>query len=402
MPRIQRRVSVFDEDDVYFDTYHTRDACLNYAHRCILPVNRILQRAVAETGQRFCFNLCISGLLCDLLEQFEPVALESFRALVATGNVELIATPYHQGLAFIYDSQEFADQLMLHGQRMEGLFNRSPVVFGNSELIHQDRIAELVAESGYDVILCDGGHAAGEGQSCDQVKQGPGSARILLRNDGFCRDVSQRFDDRGSSHWPITAPRLATWLAGAGRHGDVINLVWDYAIFGQTYEVESGIFDFLKHLPDKVLAEPDLEWATCGQVVRALAPAGVYRPAEFHCRSEQGGDLSAWLGTPMQSHAATRLFALLRRIRAVGDLSLLAACRELQPCEYFHGMDTQRWEAGSGACIWGPGDSPYDVFINFMNILDRLEVRAAGGVDTRRVRDSRGGGPNSEHRAPAG
>lgn len=78
-------------------------------------------------------------------------------------------------------------------------------------------------------------------------RHGGGSMKLLTRHYSLSDDVGYRFSNRGWSGWPLTADQYASWLASAP--GDVVVLGWDFETFGEHHPPESGIFEFLEHLP---------------------------------------------------------------------------------------------------------------------------------------------------------
>ena len=98
-------------------------------------------------------------------------------------------------------------------------------------------------------------------------------------------------------------------------------------------------------------------------------------------------DLSAWLGNPMQHNAIQELYNLENQIKATGDPDLLDDWRKLQTSDHFYYMCTKWFADGDVHKYFNPYDSPYDSYINFMNVLDHLRSRCSAKTPSRR--DSR-------------
>ena len=375
-PFVLRRYSVFDSDEHYFDGYRSREACRKFAIKSILPTNRILLGLIRRYPGRFCLSCTVSGTALDLFERYSPDVLDSFRELSDTGNVEFLAMPYHNALSFLYSETAFAEQVEMHRRRTGDLFGRQPHVFRNSEMIYGDDLADAVSSMGFAAVVCDGAGEVLAGRPCSRVYIGGRSGLpLLLRNGRLSRDVSERFTDRQWDQWPLTAPKFAEWLSRFSSPEELVNLGWDYATFGLENDAETGILDFLRYLPQKVLDQPGLEFLTVSQAVERHQPVGEYRPGYYVSTAERRGNLSAWLGNPMQSHAMHRLFALEAGVREGGSARLLDDWRRLQACEYFEAMSTGPAEPQRQGGGFGRPDSPYDGYINFMNICDNLASR---------------------------
>src|SRR5579872_1950091 len=128
----------------YFDEKKNADILRRIAERCYIPANTLLARLITESDGAFKVAMSLSGTLIEQLETHACDALESFRALIATGGVELLGETYYHSLASLADAEEFREQVSLHRTLIESLFGQRPRVFRNTELIMSDVIAPLV------------------------------------------------------------------------------------------------------------------------------------------------------------------------------------------------------------------------------------------------------------------
>ncbi|MEC9232886.1 MAG: alpha-amylase, partial [Planctomycetota bacterium] len=90
-------------------------------------------------------------------------------------------------------------------------------------------------------------------------------------------------------------------------------------------------------------------------------------------------DLSAWLGNPIQDNAAAELYKLeepVKAAHAAGDEYILEDWRKLTTSDHLYYMCTKYWADGDVHKYFSPYDSPYDCYINFMNVLDNVRQRA--------------------------
>jgi alpha-amylase len=131
-----------------------------------------------------------------------------------------------------------------------------------------------------------------------------------------------------------------------------------------------------------VLAHPTLGFATAGEALARHAPVGAYAADRLVCAAEHTDQLSTWLGNPMQSHAIHQLYALEPAARSAGDPSVLTAWRRLQAMEYLEAMamHPSAMSAGGHDLSGMAVDSPYDAYINYMNICDSLGRRCGVAV----------------------
>ncbi|MGH7534197.1 MAG: glycoside hydrolase family 57 protein, partial [Gemmatimonadales bacterium] len=314
-----RRYRIFDigVDSGYFDNTANRAILRRVADKCYIPTNRILKEAIERSGGRFRIALSLSGVVLDQLEATAPDALESFQALVATGGVELLSETFYHSLSALCDPDEFRAQVELHQQAIERHFGVRPTVFRNTELIYDDAIAPMVARMGYRAMLVEGAERVLGWRSPNYVYQAasvPGF-RLIPRNYRISDDVGFRFSNRDWDGWPLTADQWAGWIARSAESS--VHVFLDYETFGEHQWAETGIFEFLRHLPD-ALARRNIA-CVHPSTLAAREPAGVLSFPVATSWADVERDTSAWLGNRMQQAAHDRLYRLGRDIKALGD-----------------------------------------------------------------------------------
>ncbi|HQY89270.1 MAG TPA: glycoside hydrolase family 57 protein, partial [Tepidisphaeraceae bacterium] len=294
---------------------------------------------------------------------------------------EFLAETYHHSLASLYSDEEFREQVALHSAKIEKLFGQKPKVFRNTELIYSDAIGKLVRDLGYTVCLAEGVDQLLEGRSPDQVYHHPKSRdlKLLLKNFRLSDDIAFRFSNRSWSDWPLTADKFARWIAE--RPADACcNLFMDYETFGEHQWAETGIFDFLEHLPNALISEGCTFVTPSDRAANAkvIGPIEVPNPTSW---ADTERDLSAWLGNAMQSNAMHELYKLEPALRQAGDPDLLRDWRRLQSSDHFYYMCTKYFSDGDVHKYFSPYESPYDSYINFMNVLDNIHTRLGAVVE---------------------
>lgn len=391
-----RRYSVFDQDDRYFDEQCNGDICRKVAQRCYLPANRLMLELIQRHQGQFRIAYSLTGLVVEQFERFAPEVIDSFKRLAATGAVEFLSETYHHSLSFLYSREEFAEQVRLHDAMIERLFGAKPRVFRNTELISNNDLAFFIQEMGFDALLCEGTDHALGGRSPCRLYQPPGCDRLalLLKNYRLSDDIAFRFSNQAWPEWPLTAEKYARWLSEAG--GDTVNLFMDYETLGEHQWAETGVFDFLAHLPEAVLARGDLDFKTPSEVIAAYRPDGAYDVPHMTSWADTERDLSAWLGNAMQSNALHELYRLEGEVKALADEGLLADWRRLQSSDHFYYMCVKYYADADVHKYFNPYESPYDSYINFMNVLDGLRRRIRGrapGGGRARLATTAGAGP---------
>jgi alpha-amylase len=375
-----RRYSIFDKDPNYFDEQKNREICRKVTGKCYLPANQCLYDLIKLHEGRFRVAFSLTGVVIDQFQEYAPEVVESFQRLAETGCVEFLAETYHHSLAFLYSREEFAEQVALHQQKIQSLFGGTGRTFRNTELIYNNELAETVSRMGFRAILAEGAdHVLGY-RSPDFVYRAPGAPiRLLLKNFRLSDDIAFRFSNRDWCEWPLDAEKFTRWINRVNGNGYTVNLFMDYETLGEHQWEDTGIFDFLYHLPGEILRHPDNNFKNPTEVAEAYEPVGEFDAPHLVSWADTERDLSAWLGNAMQSNALKELYALEPAVKAQGDEDLLEDWRRLQTSDHFYYMCTKYFADGDVHKYFNPYESPYDSYINFMNVLDNVAARAKQG-----------------------
>jgi alpha-amylase len=379
-PMRLRHYTVFDSDDRYFDDSKNAAICRKVADKCYLPANRLLLKLIEKHQGRFKVSYSLTGVLLEQLQEYCPEVLSTFHALAKTGCVEFLAETYYHSLSFLYSRQEFVEQVKKHSDTIQQLFGQTPKVFRNTELIYNNDLALLIEAMGsFEGIITEGAdHILGM-RSPNFVYRPKGCRRLkmLMKNYSLSDDIAFRFSNRQWIEWPLTADKFRRWIDAVNGNGTVVNLFMDYETFGEHQWKDTGIFDFIEHLPGEVLKHPDNNFKTPSEVLDSFEAVDAVDVPYMISWADTERDLSAWLGNPMQSGAIHELYRLERKIKRVNDEQLLADWRKLQTSDHFYYMCTKHFSDGDVHKYFNPYDSPYESYINFMNVLDHLQNRCA-------------------------
>jgi alpha-amylase len=380
-PTRLRHYTVFDENDQYFDDHKNGVICRKVANKCYLPANRLLLDIIRRFEGRFKVAYSITGILLEQLQRYSPEVMSTFDALAQTGCVEFLAETYYHSLSFLYSRDEFVEQINKHIEAIDYFFGQRPRVFRNTELIYNNDLAALIESmDSFDAIMTEGAdHILGfrspnfvyQPTSCNKLK-------LLLKNYSLSDDIAFRFSNRDWPQWPLTADKFARWISNVNGNGNVVNLFMDYETFGEHQWEDTGIFDFMQHLPQEILKHPDNDFKTPSEVVQCYSSADAVDVPHIISWADTERDLSAWLGNAMQSNAIHELYRLEKKIKKTNDEEIIADWRKLQASDHFYYMCTKYFADGDVHKYFNPYDSPYDSYINFMNVLDNLHSRCSG------------------------
>lgn len=360
------------KDSHYYDDFANRTILRRVAQKCYLPANKLILDLIKETKGKFKVAYSISGSALEQFQRFAPEVIDSFRALAATGQVEFLAETYFHSLASLGSESEFRHQVAKHAAKIEELFGVKPVTFRNTELIYSNSIGEMVYSMGYKTILTEGARHIMGWQSPNYVYTGATQPRqkVLLRNYGLSDDIAFRF---AQNH--VTADQYVGWLKENAKDGDLVNLFMDYETFGEHQSAETGIFDFLRALPGAVLADGTFGFVTPAEAVKKHKAVSDIDVEDAISWADEERDVTAWLGNELQNEAFKKVYAMTEKLSIVNDPDLWEDFGHLQESDHFYYMCTKFFSDGEVHKYFNPYDTPYEAFINYMNVLSDFQIR---------------------------
>ena len=363
--------------DDYFDDHYNGFIMNKVAEKCYRPANQLLLELIKNSAGRFKVSFSISGTALDQFEAYVPDVLESFKELAATGHVEFLTETSTHSLASLKCEKEFRRQVIEHTRRIEKLFGQRPVVLRNTELIYSDHIGALAHSLGFKAMLTEGADHILGWRSPNYLYHHPAESQLslMLKNYQLSDDIAFRFSDPNWSQKPLTADKFVHWLNAVPNGESIINLFMDYETFGEHQWAESGIFEFLKALPDNVLKKSDYCFTTPSEAIEKLkpvAPLSVPYPISW---ADEARDLSAWLSNDLQRDAFESLYHIKDAMHDCDDERLIRKWRYLQTSDHFYYMCTKYFADGDVHKYFNHYNSPYEAYINYMNVLSDFEMR---------------------------
>lgn len=360
----------------YYDDYLNRSIIKRVAEKSYIPMNRLLLDLIKEYGAAFKVTFSISGIAMEQFRQYSPEVIDSFKELAATGNVEFLAETYAHSLVSLKDEDEFIYQVTKHADMIEQLFGKRPAAFRNTELIYSDSIGTKVYELGFQLMLTEGAkHVLGwkspNFMYCNAVNP---KLKLLLRNFQLSDDIGFRFSNQSWIEWPLTAEKYAKWI-NSFQNQQVVNIFLDYETFGEHRWAETGIFDFMKALPKQILSKTNFNFRTPSELANELQPVSAVNVPTAISWADEERDLTAWLGNEMQDEAFELLYSLRDKVRKCSDQSIQRDWLFLQTSDHFYYMCTKWFSDGAVHKYFNPYNTPYEAFINYMNVLNDFITR---------------------------
>ena len=197
----------------------------------------------------------------------------------------------------------------------------------------------------------------------------------MLRNFVLSDDIAFRFSNRDWNSWPLTADKYASWINKLAPKSELINIFLDYETFGEHNWKETGIFDFLYHMPGAVLKKTPFRFMTPTEIADALQPVSAISIPSPISWADEERDITAWLGNEMQVAALDKLYSLAGKVNKCEDELIKKDWEYLQSSDHFYYMATKFFSDGAVHAYFNPYETPYDAFMNYMNVLSDFEIR---------------------------
>ncbi len=376
-----RRYRFFDigNDHYYYDDFSNESILQKVAQKCYLPANELMLDLIQKNKGKFKIAYSISGIAMDQFRLYAPEVLESFKKLADTGQVEFLSETYAHSLSALKGKEEFERQVRAHDQLIKEHFGQEPKVFRNTELIYSDEIGAMVADMGFKAMLTEGAkHVLGWKSPnylyCNAINP---KLKLLLKNFKLSDDIAFRFSNKTWSDYPLTADKFVDWLNQIPEKEEVVNLFMDYETFGEHH----GIFDFLEALPENVFKNSPFTFSTPSEVARKLQVVSAVNVPNPISWADEERDLTAWLGNELQNEAFDKLYSLGEKVYESGNDGIKQDYAYLQVSDHFYYMSTKFYSDGEVHSYFNPYDTPYDAFINYMNVLSDFEIRVNAAVN---------------------
>ena len=376
-PTRLRQYRFFDigKDSHYYDDFTNRTILKRIASHCYIPMNNLLLELAGRYGSDFKVTFSITGSALEQFDRYAPEVTESFRKLARTGCVEFLAETYYHSLASLASQSEFKHQVEKHSRAIEDHFGVKPTAFRNTELVYSDAVGKQVFDLGYKVMLTEGARHILGWKSPDYVYSNPecSQLKLLLRNYSLSDDIAFRFSDRGWQDWPLTAEKFVSWLDPT--EGEIVNIFMDYETFGEHQKASSGIFDFMRYLPEAVLSDGRFEFTTPTLAARKHKAVSPIEVPDAISWADEERDVTAWLGNELQQDAFNKLYGQAEKLALVNDPVLWEDFGHLQESDHLYYMSTKFFSDGEVHRYFNPYSTPYEAFINYMNVLSDFIIR---------------------------
>ncbi|MFA4960732.1 MAG: glycoside hydrolase family 57 protein [Candidatus Pacearchaeota archaeon] len=386
-PHRMKHYRIFDigKNSDYFDEEKNKQILRKVSDKCYIPATKmILELLRRYPGFKVCFSF--SGTVLEQLENYDKGVLELFKEVIKTGRAEILSETYYHSISSLYSKEEFLRQINEHKRKIKKIFDYTPKVFRNTELIYNNEIAKIIEQQGFKGIITEGAdHILGwRSPNFVYLPIGAKKIKLLMKNYKLSDDIAFRFSSREWKEWPLKAEKFAQWVNAINGNGTNVNLFMDYETFGEHQWEDTGIFEFMKKLPEEILKHPDNNFKTPSELIEKYEPVGeidVHHPISW---ADIERDISAWTGNPMQNSAINSLYEIEKKVLESEDYKIISDWKKLTTSDHFYYMCTKWFNDGDVHKYFSPYDSPYDAFMNFMNILEDIKLR----LDKKEVKEA--------------
>lgn len=374
---IHSRISTLDDlPTLLFNKELNEFIIRKVSSRCYIPTTKLLIESLREAGGVVKVNFSFSGTVLEQLHNHVPEAIELFKELVRLELAEVVAEPYYHSLVSLYeDLTEFESQISKQVSTLSKLFDANVTAFVNTEMIYNNVIAEVVHNMGFNAVFTEGVERVLRGRSPNYVYRAACGVRVFTRNYRLSDDIAFRFSDRSWDQYPLYADRYVDWVLKSP--GDLVVIAMDYETFGEHHSVETGIFDFLKHMI-KFLVSNGIEALTVSEAVNLFDPIDTYDvPVEQTISwADIEKDLSAWLGSEEQRMIFNRHKSLYGLLKELEDEILLRVWRYLSTSDHIYYMSPKSGPSGDVHRYFSPYGSRVNAYCLLNCVLTLLELRA--------------------------
>jgi len=361
----------------YYDDFNNATQIRLLAEKSYLPMNLMLLNIIEKYGKKFKVAFSLSGTVIEQFKEYAPEVLESFKKLADTGCVEFVAEPYSYSLSSLENKKEFLYQVKEDVRIIKKEFGILPKTFCNTELIYSDEIGKMVAEMGYTTMITEGAKHVMGWKSSNFVYANAinPKLRLLLRNFVLSDDIGLHFANKEWSEWPLTAEKYIQWIDDNSKNDDVINICMDYKTFGYNNSKETGIFEFMKKFMEDVLESSNFEFMTPNETALKHQPKAALHIPYVISWTDEERDINIWLGNELQKEAFDELYKIRDKVFETKDTAIIHDFTVLQESDNFYYMSTKIFSYENNYKRTIPYDSPYEAFINYMNVLSDLIER---------------------------
>lgn len=348
----------------YYYNDHGNDWYINsLCTKAIVPFLELIQRLNNQKRKRFKVSVSVSGITLELFRLYYPEIIDKMGYLSELGYLEFLAGTYSNSLLNTLDNQTFGAQVEKQMDLIETLFGQKPRFFQSPENLRVDGRMNKLSQLGIQGIM----ERSGTGQATEflhgmSVIKTSGML-ICKESDFFRKRLSLVIDGKENKADEVKVNSVLSQLVAGVIYQFEIN--HDYSSL-QKAELQNNL---LERFAGLVLASPLSQFVT---------PSDLF---QINNLSAECGNVSR---TPLVRRRSTNelqqeAFESLARLSSLmstsGDTKLLRDWEWIQDAEHLNFMSSKYFSTAYANRRFSPYATPYDAFINYMNVISDLYHR---------------------------
>lgn len=370
----------------YFDEELNRTILREEALDSYLPLNRLLLKLIQENKRRFTISFCISGTALEQFEKYMPELIDSFQELSATGCVEFIGETYSHSLAGLLSREEFARQAEAHSAKIKEVFGVKPKAFQISGMGYTDALGQILRDLGFETVLLEETGKPGEDSLITRIYRSAilPDLKVII-NTQQADSIDRILPDLTLQERPL--PVESYFDLSEPAFGDVQwrTIRLDYGLFKIQKQNGRANIEYLNRFVEKSLSAA-IQFKTPSYINQWESESPSFAPAKYFPSGKNSPkEISGKLGNEMQQEAFYTLYELEYLILSCPDSGIKRDWLYLQSSDHFYYMCTAQISPSVQAPDLSPYESSFFAFINFMNVLSDIRMRAETILEGRSI-----------------
>jgi len=363
------------ESKSYYDEWRIEREIQNAATNYYLPTNNYFLKLIHQSKGALKLSFNISGSALDQFLIYAPQLITSFMQLADTGQVEFTGSTDSHSIVSLSDKKdEFIQSIKLSQERTEYYFGQKPKLFVNSDLLFNNRIAEIAAEAGYPAMLTNGTKKILQWRSPNYLycAEDQKHITVLFRNENISNELASILINPDETEARKQHEKLSTILNTINPDEPIINIYLNYKSLGGTNRLKKQ--QLFQTFVSKIIKNKTYNFGLPSQMIEQYGPVSEIGTEEPICWVEHFHP-DYYPGNELQKDAINQLFKLSKKIGGTNDNSLKIDWNNLQSSDHFHLMDENHPTYKENYTAQSIYKSKYDAFINYMNILEDFRLR---------------------------
>lgn len=346
-----------------------------------LPINQLLLSLLKQVPN-LGLSFRVSGESIELMGKYAPELLQSFKELGGSKFSEFMAGTYYDSLVFNREFTEFAEQISLDRKMIFQTFRQKAKTFANTALVYSDAIGEFVRKLGFEAALI-GSFGGGVGESSPILK----SSKIKLSSEADSVATEFRFTDKTHTSLKLLLPNkdfTSFYNLPDQKYGDTalvknlpeVTVIYiDYENFSELVTVSPVV---LEKFADFVIGSHSrgVKFEKISELADQTRASKTFESSKKKSLNMNASNLKFLTKSDLQLESIEAMLEiknLIEQTKARRKHSeyqrLLEIYRKLSGTHHLFYMSTDYWNASEFLSSFNNYESPYDAYINFMNVV---------------------------------